>query len=73
VRRPVKNNRCPAYKIEGDFAWQCQLRAGHSGEHVNYSGHLYWGGEFTDLLDSITTDLWRAEQERGSDKDSGSP
>jgi hypothetical protein len=57
-----KGNRCPATRVEDLRTWHCQLRAGHAGEHVNYQGHRYWGGELTDKLAKITADLWRTER-----------
>ena len=56
-----KGSRCPAKKIEDLRVRHCQLRAGHTGEHVNYHGHRYWGG-FSDKLAHLTADLWRTEK-----------
>ena len=38
-------SRCKARMVEAPGTWRCQLRTGHPGEHVSYSGHRYWGRE----------------------------
>ena len=55
-------NRCKARKVEAPRTWQCQLRAGHAGEHVSYSGQRYWGGEVRHKVADVTSDLWHAER-----------
>jgi hypothetical protein len=54
-------NRCEAREVESPRSCRCQLRAGHPGEHVSYSGHRYWGGRVRHKLAEITSDLWHVE------------
>jgi hypothetical protein len=52
--RRRKVTRCEARMVEQPYSWQCELRAGHRGDHV--SEHRRWSA---DRLAGVSEMLWR--------------
>ena len=69
VNYPFRTNRCRATRSDEHRTWRCQLRFGHPGEHVNFTGYLYWDGEATDPLMERMPEIWRAQEAVDAQKD----
>jgi hypothetical protein len=54
--RRRRATRCEARMVEQPYSWQCELQAGHSGDHV--SEHRRWRA---DGLARVTERLWRRQ------------